>query len=325
LDHDKIFIKHARPTSIGGQAVIEGVMMKGTEDIAVAVRKTNQEIVVKKETLKGISKNKLSNIPIIRGVFSLISAMILGVKCLTYSAEIYEEGWEEEPKGKLEIWIENKFGEKADDILIYLSVFVALVFAIGLFIIVPTIVANFLKTKAQNSLLLNGIEGILRILLFLGYVLLISKMKDIQRVFQYHGAEHKTIHCFESGLPLTVENARNFTTLHPRCGTSFLVIVMIVSIILFSMVGWPNPWMRVVFRVLLMPVVAGISYEIIRWSGKSSSRFVQLISYPGLMLQKLTTREPDDSQLEVAIEALKNVIPKEETSFEEDEGDSACL
>ncbi len=317
MDYRKIFIKQARPTSIGGQAVIEGVMMKGPENIAIAVRKPDQQITVKKEALQGINKNNFSRIPIIRGVFALIGSMVLGIKSLTYSAEFFDDGSEEEPKGKFELWIEKIFGEKADDLLIYLSVALALVFGISLFIILPTIIANFFKTGIESSLLLNGIEGIIRILLFLGYVILISRIKDIQRVFQYHGAEHKTIHCFENGLPLTVENARNFTTLHPRCGTSFLFLVMVISIVLFSMVGWPNPWMRVIFRLILMPVVAGVSYEVIRWSGRSTSRLVQWISYPGLMLQKLTTREPDDSQLEVAIAALKSVLPSQENTSKE--------
>jgi uncharacterized protein YqhQ len=308
LDFEKIFRKQCRPTSIGGQAVIEGVMMRGPKDIAIAVRKQDQEIVVKKEEVKGMAKSALTKIPIVRGVIALIDSMVLGVKSLTYSAEFFEEEESTEEKGKFESWVENTFGDKAGDILIYFSVFTALAFGILLFIISPTVAMNFFKTKISSPWMLNLVEGIFRILLFIGYVTLISKMKDIKRVFQYHGAEHKTIHCYESNLPLTVENARQFPTLHPRCGTSFLVFVMVVSLLLFSMIGWPNPWVRVLSRLLLMPVVAGISYEIIKWAGKSQSQFVRWISYPGLLFQKLTTREPDDSQLEVAIEAMKNVL-----------------
>ncbi len=308
LDYKKIFIEKARPTTIGGQAVIEGVMMKGPNETAIAVRKQNQEIVIKKEEVKGIAKKTFFKLPIIRGVVALIDAMVIGVKSLIYSAELYEEEDDTSKKSKFELWIEDKFGEKAGDIFIYLSVAIAIFMGILLFIILPTVATNLMKLATHNAWLLNLGEGILRIFLFISYIWLISRMKDIQRVFQYHGAEHKTIHCYENGLPLTVENARQFTTLHPRCGTSFLFLVMIVSLILFSMMGWPNIMIRILSRFLLMPVVAGVSYEIIRWAGKSHSPMVRVISYPGLMLQKLTTKEPDDSQLEVAIAALKNVL-----------------
>jgi len=237
--------------------------------------------------------------------------MVIGVKALTYSAEFFEEE-EDLKKGKFELWIEKKFGEKANDILVYFSVFVAMAVGMLIFIITPTLLIHFLKTQTNNPVILNISEGILRIFIFIAYILLISRMKDIKRVFQYHGAEHKTIHCYESGLPLTVENARQFTTLHPRCGTSFLVIVMVISMILFSVIGWPSPVVRILSRFILMPVVAGISYEIIKWAGKSKSEFVRFMSYPGLLMQKLTTNEPDDQQLEVAIEALKNVLVEDE-------------
>ena len=308
MDQDKIFIKNATPRSVGGQAVIEGVMMKGPKDIAIAVRKPDQEIVIKKEAIQGLSKSAISKLPILRGVVALVDSMILGVKSLTYSAEFFEDDEETEEKGKFEQWIDNRFGDKANDIMIYFSVFIAMALAILIFIISPTLVTSFLKRYITNPLGLNMVEGIFRITLFIGYVLLISQMKDIQRVFQYHGAEHKTIHCYESGQELTVENVRVFTTLHPRCGTSFMLIVMVISMILFTLIGWPNPWVRILSRFILMPVVAGISYEIIRWAGRSQSKLVSMISYPGLMLQKLTTGEPDDSQLEVAIAALQSVL-----------------
>jgi len=308
LDKDKVFIKDAKPTGIGGQAVIEGVMMKGPKDLAIAVRKPNGEIVVNKEVLKGMSQSPLAKMPIIRGVIALVDAMVLGVRALTYSAEFWEDEDESFKKGRFEIWVENKLGDKANDVMIYFSVFIAIALSISIFIILPTVVTSFLRTIISGHIWLNVIEGIMRILLFIGYVLLISKMKDIQRVFQYHGAEHKTIHCYENGLPLTVENTRQFTALHPRCGTSFLLIVMVISMILFSFIGWPNPLVRIISRLALMPVVAGISYEIIRWAGKSKSKLVCMISYPGLMLQKLTTKEPDDRQLEVAIAAMQGVL-----------------
>ena len=308
MDRDKVFIKNAKPTGIGGQAVIEGVMMKGPKDLAIAVRKPDGDIIVKKEALKGLSQSSLAKTPIIRGVIALLDAMVLGVRCLTYSAEFWEEEDESLKKGKFESWVEHKLGDKANDVMIYFSVFIAIALSILIFIISPTLVTSFLKTKISSHIWLNVVEGLMRIILFIGYVLLISKMKDIQRVFQYHGAEHKTIHCYENGLPLTVDNARQFTTLHPRCGTSFLLIVMVISMILFSLIGWPNPFVRIVSRLVLMPVVAGISYEIIRWAGKSKSKLVCMISYPGLMLQKLTTKEPDDSQLEVAIAAMQAVL-----------------
>ncbi len=311
LEFEKIFAKHIKPTNIGGQAVIEGVMMRGKDDVAIAVRKPDQEIVIKTEKVKGITTSSWTKLPILRGGFALIDAMILGVKSLTYSAEFFEEEEQNQEKGKIETWIENKFGDKVNDILIYVSVFMALLVGIGIFIISPTLATNFLKTKIHVPWILNLVEGFLRIVLFVGYISLISQMKDIKRVFEYHGAEHKTIHCYESGLDLTVENAKNFPRLHPRCGTSFLVIVMIVSLLLFSLIGWPNPWMRILFRLILMPVVAGLSYEIIRFAGKSQSKIVRIISYPGLLLQKLTTKEPDDSQLEVAIAAMKHVLKDE--------------
>lgn len=297
-----------KKSSIGGQALIEGVMMKGPKDIAIAVRKTCGEIVIKKEPVGKLEKSNLVKIPIIRGVIALINSMVIGVRALTYSAEFFEDEASEDKKSKLDIWIENKFGDKAQDIAIYISVVIAIGMAILLFGFVPTFLINFLKNVVNSQILLSGMEGILKIFMFLGYITAISRMKEVQRVFQYHGAEHKTIHCYESGQELTVENARIFTTLHPRCGTSFLLIVMVISILLFSLLGWDNFIIRVAMKLLLLPLVAGISYEIIKWAGRSESTLARILSYPGLILQKLTTREPDDRQLEVAIEALKNVL-----------------
>lgn len=301
-----------KPKSVGGQALIEGVMMKGSDNLAMAVRKSDGEIVVKKEPVSKMEKSSLYKVPIIRGVIAFVNSMILGVRAITYSAEIFEEIDSEEEKSKFEKWLEDKFGDKSDDIITYLSVALALAMSIVIFMFIPTFLINFLKNIFTNQIVLSGFEGILKIFMFIGYIILISRIKEIKRVFQYHGAEHKVIHCYESGKTLTVENAREFTTLHPRCGTSFLLIVMVLSIVLFSFLGWNSPVQRVTMKLMLMPLVAGISYEFIKLAGKSKSKIVCAISYPGLMMQKLTTNEPDDKQIEVAIVALKNILEEDE-------------
>ncbi|KGG79854.1 hypothetical protein Y919_09595 [Caloranaerobacter azorensis H53214] len=301
------FNKPKHKTSIGGQALIEGVMMKGPKEIAIAVREPNGNIKLKKEPVNSVSsKYSFLKLPFIRGSVVLIEAMIVGVKSLMYSAEVYEV--EEEEPGVIDKALEKIFKDKTEDIMIYLSVILSLFFTILLFILAPSYLTNFLKTKISSNLGLNLVEGVIRVLIFLIYVYSISKMKDVKRVFEYHGAEHKTIHCYEHGEELTVENARKYTTLHPRCGTSFIFMVMIVSILVFSLFGWPNPLLRFILRIILLPVIAGISYEINKYTGRSDSKLAQIVSYPGLMLQKITTSEPDDSQLEVAIEALKGVL-----------------
>ena len=289
-----------KPKAVGGQAVIEGVMMKGAEDIAIAVRKPDGEIVVKKEKLKS-NRKKISKIPIIRGIFTFVDSLVLGVNALLYSSEFVDV--EEEEKKK-----PSKLDEFLEKNIIWISVVISIVFSVGLFILLPTVLVGIFKAYIDNTLILNGIEGIVRIAIFLGYILAISGMKDIRRVFEYHGAEHKSIFCYEHGEELTVENVRKYGRLHPRCGTSFLFIVMIVSILLFSLFRWSGLLMRLVIRILLIPIVAGISYEIIKWAGKSESKLSCIVSAPGMWLQKLTTREPDDKQIEVAVEALKNVL-----------------
>lgn len=303
--------KGTNPKSVGGQALIEGVMMKGPDELAMAVRKADGEIVVKKEPVSKIEKSKLYKIPIFRGVIAFFNSMIIGVRAITYSAEFFEEGNSQEEKSKFEKWLEEKFGDKADDIITYFSVALALAMALLIFMFIPTFLINFLKNIFTNQLVLSGFEGILKILMFIGYIIIISRMKEIRRVFEYHGAEHKVIYCYESGKALTPENAREFTTLHPRCGTSFLLFVMVISIILFSFIGWESPVERIITKLILLPLVAGISYEIIKFAGKSKSKIVCILSYPGMMLQKLTTNEPDDSQLEVAIAALKSILEKD--------------
>ncbi|MDY5627563.1 MAG: DUF1385 domain-containing protein [Clostridia bacterium] len=297
-------------TSIGGQAVMEGVMMRGPKEIATAVRKSNGEIIIDKKTASSIfTKYKFLKIPILRGVISFFDSMITGVKCLMFSAEQVDlEDGEEYKPSKFEKWLDDTFGDKIKDIVIYFSVFVSLIFSIGLFILLPTVLVGWMKHFIVSAPLLSLCEGGVRIVIFLAYLFLVSRMKDIQRVFEYHGAEHKTIAAYEHGEELTPENARKYSRLHPRCGTSFLLIVMIISIIFFSFLKWETVWQRMLYRLLLLPVVAGVSYEIIKFAGRSDSKFVKWLTSPGLALQLLTTREPDDSQLEVAIAALKSVM-----------------
>jgi uncharacterized protein YqhQ len=290
-----------KPKAVGGQAVIEGVMMKGAEDYAIAVRKPDGEIIVSKVKLKG-NRKVISKIPIIRGIFAFVDSMVLGVKSLMYSAEFMEEDEKEKDRKP------SRFDEFFEKNIILISVIISVAFSVGLFMLLPTVLVGTLKSFIDNSLILNGIEGIVKIAIFLCYILAVSKMEDIKRVFEYHGAEHKTIFCYEHGEELTVENVRKYGRLHPRCGTSFLFIVMIVSILLFSLFKWPDLLTRLIIRILLVPFVAGISFEIIKWAGKSQSKLSCIVSTPGMWLQKITTKEPDDSQIEVAIEALKNVL-----------------
>lgn len=297
-------------TSIGGQAVIEGVMMRGPKEIATAVRKSDGSIVIdKKPVYSVITKYKLNKIPIVRGVVSFFESMITGMKCLMYSADQMDIEEDEGYKpSKFEQLLEDKLGDKIKDIAIYFSVVVALIFSVGLFMLLPNALATVVKNFTESHVILNISEGVIRMLIFLGYLLLVSRMKDIKRVFEYHGAEHKTIATYESGAELTVENARGHSRLHPRCGTSFLLFVMVVSIIIFSLLRWGSMWQNMLYRLLLLPVVAGLSYEMIKIAGRSKNRFVALLIQPGLWLQKITTREPDDSQLEVAIASLKAVL-----------------
>lgn len=301
-------------SAVGGQALIEGVMMKGKEDVAIAVRKPDGDITLKMEKPSKIEKSFILKIPILRGSIALIASMIVGIKSLSYSAQFYAEMEEDyEPKG-FEKFLYDKLGDKAEDVMVAFSMVFALVMAFALFGALPTLLINTTKNFVSNQQLLSFFEGSLKILMFIAYVLVISRMKDIRRVFEYHGAEHKVIHCLESGEDLTVENARKFTTLHPRCGTSFLIIVFVISIIIFSFISWSNLLVRIALKLILLPVVAGISYEIIKIAGKSDSAIVKAISYPGLMMQKLTTREPDDKQLEVALAAMVAVLNEEQKS-----------
>lgn len=291
--------------TVGGQAVIEGVMMRGSKGIATAVRKENGEIEVKLEKFVPYSKrNKLFNIPIIRGFVSLIESLIIGIKTLNYSASFFEE--EEENKSTFDKWFENKFKEKSDSIIASISLIISLIFSVLLFFILPNLIASGFKfLRIENTIMLNIIEGIIRVSIFLAYLYFIGKLEDIKRVFEYHGAEHKTIFCYEQDEELISEKAKKYPRFHPRCGTNFMFLVMIVSIILFSAVGWNSWWENMLWRIVLLPFVSGITYELIKWLGRSKSNLSGIIAYPGLMLQKLTTREPDLSQLEVAIKAIK--------------------
>ncbi len=294
-------------TSIGGQALIEGILMRGPKDVAIAVRKPNKEIILKRNKLNTLGmKYKFFKLPFVRGVVGLVESMAFGIKALMYSAEFFEEDFEEEEKEGL---LDKIFKDKAEDAEILLTLLLSLVLTIGFFILLPSFLTNLFKNKIETSFLLNLLEGGVRILIFLIYITMVSKMEDVGRVFEYHGAEHKTIHCYENGEDLTVENVKKYPILHPRCGTSFLFMVMIVSILVLSFFGWPNPLQRLLIRLLMLPVIAGISYEINRLIGKSNSPIAYYLSYPGLMIQKIaTTKEPDGEQIEVAIKALEAVL-----------------
>ncbi len=303
-------------TSIGGQAVIEGVMMRGPKETAIAIRKPDGEILVEKKPIHSfVQKYKLNKIPIIRGVFSFFESLIIGTKALMFSAEFYDVE-DEDTKNKKENMTPDElaaYNKKNDKLMtgaIFTSVAIALVFGIGVFMLLPTFLVGLLRDYAHlnHNLLATLLEGIIRILIFIIYILIVSKMEDIHRVFQYHGAEHKTIFCYEAGDELTVENVKKQKRLHPRCGTSFLILVMIISIIMFSFISWENPIQRVLIRLALLPVVAGFSYELIKFAGRHSGKIVDIISAPGMWLQKLTTAEPDEKQIEVAIESLKAVL-----------------
>mgnify|MGYP003302876902 FL=1 len=295
-----------KPSGIGGQAVIEGIMMRNKDMYSVAVRKPDGEIEVHLGTYQSIVKSKMiREIPLVRGVINFIDSMILGMRTLTFSASFYEE--EEEPT-KAEVVLDKVTKGNSEKILTGLTVAFSIVMAVAIFMILPYFLTNFLRDYVVSNTLLAIIEGVVRVGVFLLYILLISRMNDIQRVFMYHGAEHKCINCIEHGMELNVENVLKSSKHHKRCGTSFLFIVMFVSIIFFIFIRVTSPVLRVVIRLLLIPVIAGVSYELIKFAGNSDSKFVQIISYPGMMLQKLTTKEPDADMAEVAIAAVEAVF-----------------
>lgn len=300
---------------IGGQAVIEGVMMMGRTMYALAVRTPDNTIKTEKVPITPVSeKYPFLAWPLIRGVVSFVNSMVIGMKVISKSAEMagLDDIQAEEDDGKFEKWLVEKFGDKLSDYIIYFSVFIAIIFSVAVFMVLPTFIGGWLTNLFKISTRLRGgVEGIIRILIFIVYLLLTAQMNDIKRVFMYHGAEHKTINCFESDEELTVENVRRHTRLHKRCGTSFLMFVMLVSFVVFFFINTKVLYLRVLSRILLLPVVAGISYEIIKWAGRHDNLLVKIVSAPGLAMQLITTKEPDDEMLEVAIASLKAVLEEE--------------
>ena len=299
---------------IGGQAVIEGVMMRGKKLYALAVRTPKKEIVVEKTPIKpAAEKCKILGWPIIRGVVAFVDSLVMGMKVTTKSATLAGlDDIEYDQESKFEKWLESKFGDKLADYLIYFSVAISIILCIGIFMVLPTFLGGAVTNLLHGDATLRSvIEGVIKIVIFVGYMFLVSQMKDIKRVFMYHGAEHKTLNCFERGEELTVENVRHNTRFHKRCGTSFLVIVMLVSIILFFFIRTDVLWLRVLSRIILVPAIAGISYEFIRYAGKHDNWLVNIISAPGIAMQIITTSEPDDSMIEVAIASLNAVLEEE--------------
>lgn len=299
-----------KSSGIGGQAVMEGIMMRNGSEYSVAVRKENGEIEVKKETYKGVgSKCRLFRLPFIRGIFSFVDSLVLGMKSLNYSASLFmEDGEEEEEPGRFEKWLQEKFGDKAEKVIMDLTMVISIILAMGIFMVFPTWVSTLMKPLLGNGIWMALFEGVLRIVIFIAYVGLISLMPDIKRTYMYHGAEHKCINCIEHGLPLTVENVMKSSKEHKRCGTSFLLIVMVISILFFLVIRPETLWLRLVSRILLIPVIAGVSFEFLRLAGNSDNPVVNLLSKPGLMLQGLTTKEPDENMAEVAICAVEAVF-----------------
>ena len=293
---------------IVGQAVIEGVMMKNMDRYAVSVRKPNGKIETKvEECVSFAEKHPLFQLPVFRGMANFLESMVIGMKTLNYSASFYEDE-EEQTESRTEQLLEKILGEKAEKIIMGIVLVFSLAISIGLFMILPYIASEALGKLIRNEYVILFMEGIIRIAIFLGYIVLISRMEDIKRVFMYHGAEHKTINCLEAGVPLTPENVDNFSRLHKRCGTSFIFIVMIISMVFFFFIRVDTIWLRIVLRLLFLPLVAGVSYEFIWLAGSSDHPLVQIFSKPGLALQRLTTKEPDHSMIEVAIASVEGVF-----------------
>ncbi len=298
--------KSMRYSGIGGQAVLEGVMMKNKDQYAVAVRKPNGEIEVEVESYVGILHgSRLLKIPFVRGIFQFIDSLVLGMRSLNYSASFYEDEGEETATDKA---LRKMFKDKADKVFSAVVTIISAALAVGIFMILPYYIASLLEDYVRSASFMAVIEGVLRIVIFVLYVLGISLMKDIRRLYRYHGAEHKCINCVEKGRPLTVKNVMKSSKQHKRCGTSFMLFVMLVSIVLFFFIRVDNPVYRVLLRIALIPVIAGISYEIIRLAGRSNNILVRIISAPGMLMQKLTTREPDEAMVEVAIAAVEAVF-----------------
>ena len=295
-------------SGIGGQAVIEGIMMQNGTNYAIAVRKPDGEIEVKKDTYVSLTKkHKLLALPFIRGVFSFADSMIVGMRALTWSCSFFEDD-EEEEAGPVEKWLDRVFGEKLEGILMSIVMVLSFVLAIGIFMVLPMLIANFFRSLIRSETVMAVLEGVIRIGIFVAYIKLVSRMDEIRRTFMYHGSEHKCINCIEHGLALNVDNVRASSKEHKRCGTSFIMFVMIVSILFFMVLRPETLWLRAVSRILLIPVIAGVSYEFLRFAGRHDSFLVNLLSRPGMWMQGLTTTEPDDSMIEVAIAAVETVF-----------------
>lgn len=295
-------------SGIGGQAVIEGIMMKNKSDYATAVRKPDGEIEIQKEQYVSMTeKVKFCSLPFVRGVFNFVDSMILGMRTLSFSAGFYEDDEDSEP-GPFEMWLDKVFGEKVEKALMAVVMVFSVVMAIGIFMVLPLLIAGGFRRFVSSPTVMAILEGCIRIGIFVTYILLISRMEDIRRTFMYHGAEHKCINCIEHGMTLTVDHVRQSSKQHKRCGTSFLIIVMVISILFFMVIRVETVWLRIVSRILLIPVIAGVSYEFLRIAGRSDSALVNLLSKPGMWMQNLTTKEPDDSMIEVAIAAVNAVF-----------------
>lgn len=297
-----------RPSGIGGQAVLEGIMMKNKEKYSVAVRKPDGQIEVRTEVYRSIAgDSKWAKLPLIRGVVNFIDSLILGMESLSYSASFYDDEEEQEP-GKFEKLLVKLFGEKAEKVVMGCTVAFSVIMAVAIFMVLPYYISGIFRNFIVSNTLLAVLEGVIRLGLFTLYVVLISCMKDIKRTYMYHGAEHKCINCIERGRELNVKNVRKSSRYHARCGTSFLFIVMVISIVFFIFIRVDSPILRVIFRILLVPVIAGVSYEFIRLAGRTDNPLMKVLSLPGKAMQKLTTREPDDDMIEVAIAAVEAVF-----------------
>ncbi|MEA4853859.1 MAG: DUF1385 domain-containing protein [Christensenella sp.] len=290
-------------TSIGGQGVLEGVMMRSPEYTAIAVRRDSGEVVTQKQPTQLLAtRYKILGVPIIRGVVNFVEMMVMGVKTITDAARMYDPEDDEMEPGKMDEAIAAKTGKSPMDVAIFFAVLVAIVIAVGLFFILPNLITGWITPYVHSAIGKNLIDGLIRVGMFVAYLVVISNMKDIKRLFGYHGAEHKVINCFEHDMPMDVEHARQNTRLHPRCGTSFLLIVMIISILLFTLLGWSDNWaVRIGLRLAMLPVVAGVSYEVLKLLARYENKFVAALRKPGMALQYLTTREPDDGMIEVAL------------------------
>lgn len=296
-------------SGIGGQAVLEGIMMKNKDSYATAVRKPDGTITVKKDTYVSLTeKVKFFALPFVRGIFSFADSMILGMRTLTWSASFFEDDEEEEEPGKIEAFLIRIFGEKLEEVLMSAVMVFSVLMAVGIFMVLPLLIAGIFRKFVASETVMAILEGLIRICIFIGYIKIISRMPDIRRTFMYHGSEHKCINCLESGLVLNVENVRKSSKEHKRCGTSFLLFVMVISILFFMVIRVETVWLRILSRILLVPVIAGVSYELLRLAGRSNSKIMDLVSRPGMWMQGLTTKEPDDSMIEVAIAAVEEVF-----------------